>query len=421
MFTFIHAADIHLDSPLRGLERYEGAPVDEIRGATRRAFDNLIDLAIEERVTFVLIAGDLYDGDWRDYNTGLYFAKRMGLLREAGIRVFIGAGNHDAGSQITKVLRLPDNVKVLSTRAPETILLEDLGVAVHGQGFPNRSVTEDLSAGYPRADSQLFNIGLLHTSLDGRPGHEPYAPCTVDGLRSKGYQYWALGHVHQREVVSQDPWMVFPGNTQGRHVREAGAKGCSLVTVADGEVESVQHRDLDVVRWSLCAVDLTGAATADEAYDRTRDALEAVVGRTDGRLAAVRLKLSGPCRAHARLRADREHWIQEFRGLASVVAGGSLWLEKVEIDTRRADSLGAALGRDDAFGGLLRSIRDLDVNPARLAGLAADLSDLRTKLPPALLSGGDALDPTDPVTLREALEDVKEMLLERLLREGPTA
>jgi DNA repair exonuclease SbcCD nuclease subunit len=185
MFKFIHAADIHLDSPLRGLERYEGAPVDEIRGATRRAFDNLIGLAIEEGVAFLLLAGDLYDGPWRDYNTGLYFAKRMGRLRDAGVRVFIVAGNHDAASQITRHLRLPENVKVLSTREPESILLEDIGVAVHGRGFPKPPVTEDLSAGYPKGELQLFNIGLLHTSLDGRPGHERYAPCTVDGLRSK--------------------------------------------------------------------------------------------------------------------------------------------------------------------------------------------------------------------------------------------
>jgi exonuclease SbcD len=419
MFKFIHAADIHLDSPLRGLERYEGAPVDEIRGATRRAFDNLVDLAIEEGVAFLLIAGDLYDGPWRDYNTGLYFAKRMGRLRDAGVRVFVVAGNHDAASQITRHLRLPENVKVLSTREPESILLEDIGVAVHGQGFPKPSVTEDLSAGYPKGEPQLFNIGLLHTSLDGRPGHEPYAPCTVDGLRSKGYQYWALGHVHEREVTSREPWMVFPGTTQGRHVRESGAKGCSLVTVTDGMVQSVEHRELDVVRWFPCSVDVSGADTVDDVYDRARRMLEGVAADTGGRLAAVRLRLSGPCRAHPRLRAEREHWVEQFRGLA-VVENGSLWLEKVEFDTRRAESLDAALARDDAFGGLLRAIRDLEVDPARLAALGADLADLRAKLPPPLFSGDDAWDPTDPAILRAALADVKEMLLDRLLREGPT-
>ena len=135
MWKFIHAADIHLDSPLHGLERYEGAPVQEIRNATRRAFDNLIELAVVEDVAFILLSGDLYDGDWKDYNTGLYFVERMGRLREAGIRVFMVAGNHDAASQISKHLRLPDNVTLFSTKNPEQVILDDLNVALYGPGF----------------------------------------------------------------------------------------------------------------------------------------------------------------------------------------------------------------------------------------------------------------------------------------------
>ena len=200
---FLHAADVHLDSPLRGLERYDEAPAAEIRGATRRAFENLVELAITEAVGFVLLAGDLYDADWKDYNTGLFFARQMARLQEAGIQVLVIAGNHDAASQITRALRPPPNVHLFSTRAPETVVLDRLGVAVHGQGFATRAVTDDLTRAYPPARSDLFNIGLLHTSLDGRPGHEPYAPCTLEGLRSRGYQYWALGHVHQQEVVSR--------------------------------------------------------------------------------------------------------------------------------------------------------------------------------------------------------------------------
>jgi len=212
---FLHAADIHLDSPLRGLERYEGAPVGEIRGATRRAFERLVDLAIEEEVAFVLLAGDLYDGDWKDYNTGLFFVSQMNRLREADIRAFVIAGNHDAASQITRVLRPPDNVKVFSTKRPETAVLEDLGVALHGQGFASVAVTEDLSAGYPAAVPHLFNIGLLHTSLDGREGHAAYAPCSVDGLRSRGYQFWALGHVTSARWSPAIPGSSFPATSRG--------------------------------------------------------------------------------------------------------------------------------------------------------------------------------------------------------------
>lgn len=412
---FIHAADIHLDSALHGLERYEGAPVEEIRSATRRAFDNLVELAIDEEVDFVLLAGDLYDGDWKDYNTGLYFSERMGRLREADIRVFMIAGNHDAASQITKHLRLPDNVTVFSTRSPERVLVEELSVAIHGQGFISRAVTDDLSQGYPAGDSQLFNIGLLHTCLDGKPGHEPYAPCTVDGLRSKGYQYWALGHVHKREEVCREPWIVFPGNIQGRHIRETGPKGCTLVSVDDGEVTQVEHRDLDVLRWAICEVDVTGGETVDDAYERVREALQKELDAAEGRPVAARLILKGACGAHARLHAEREHWIQEYRAMATGLGGAGVWLEKVSIKTKPSVSTDEVLERDDALSGLLRAIRDMELDTSALDALADEMSALRQKLPPELLIGDDPFDPTNPELLKDTLEDIKGLLVNRLL------
>jgi DNA repair exonuclease SbcCD nuclease subunit len=415
---FIHAADVHLDSPLRGLERYEGAPVEEIRSATRRAFDNLIELAIEEEVSCVLLAGDLYDGDWKDYNTGLFFVDRMRRLESAGIRVFLVAGNHDAASQITRQLRLPENVTRFSDKSPETVVLEELGLAVHGQSFANREVREDLSDAYPPADPHLFNIGILHTCLDGKPGHEPYAPCTVDGLRSKGYQYWALGHIHNREVVSRDPWIIFPGNIQGRHARELGPKGCTLVTIDDGEVGAVEHRYLDVLRWARCVVDVTDSATVDEIYEQVRGALRQVLEESDGRPVAARLILQGSSRVHSTLRTDSDHWIQEYRALASGLGGAGMWLEKVVVETRPAVAMDELLARDDALGELLQSIRALEIGAAETRGLAEEVAALRRKLPPELLFGTDGYDPGDPQYLTGVLEDVKELLMHRLLAKG---
>jgi len=412
---FLHAADIHLDSALHGLERYEGAPVDEIRSATRRAFDNLIELAVDEEVAFVLLVGDLYDGDWKDYNTGLYFVERMGKLREAGIRVFMVAGNHDAASQITRRLRLPDNVTLFSTKNPQQVILDDLNVAIAGQGFAKRAVSDDLSLAYPQGDSQLLNIGLLHTCLDGKPGHEPYAPCTVDGLRSKGYQYWALGHVHKREEIGQDPWIVFPGNIQGRHIRETGPKGCTLVTVEGGEILDVEHRDLDVMRWSLCELDVSASETVDDIYELVRDSLKTALDAAEGRPVAVRLVLQGPCSAHSALHANRERWIQEYRALATGLGGAGVWLEKVSIKTMPTASVDEALAHEDALGGLLCAIRDLELDSSALDKLANEVSALRKKLPAEMLSGDDPYDPTDPAVLKDTLEDIKELLLNRLL------
>lgn len=417
-FKFIHAADIHLDSPLRGLEQYEGAPVEEIRGATRRAFENLVELAIVEKVAFVLLAGDLYDGDWKDYNTGLFFSNQMGRLKEADIRAFVIAGNHDAASQITRVLRTPENVHHFSTAKPETIILDDLGVALHGQGFPTGSVSDDLTVRYPAAETGHFNIGLLHTSLNGRPAHADYAPCTVDGLKSKGYQYWALGHVHKREIVSEDPWIVFSGNTQGRHIRETGDKGCTLVLVEDSQVKCVEHRTLDVVRWAMCKVDATGLVNTDDVLDKVRESFTELVDSVEMQLIATRVVITGICKANGKLRASSEWLVNELRSLAYATGSEKLWVEKVQLETQSGASQGAALERDDAFGGLLREIRDVELNPERIAQISKEFNALRTKLPPELLAGEDPFDPTDPEVLRAILPDVTELLMHQLLSHG---
>jgi DNA repair exonuclease SbcCD nuclease subunit len=287
VFKFIHTADIHLDSPLRGLSRYEGAPVESIRGATREAFQGLVQTAIEEEVAFIVIAGDVFDGDWKDYNSGLFFASQMSRLREKGIKVYLLSGNHDAASRITKKLKMPGNVQSFSTRKPETKILKDLGVVLHGQGFARPEINENLAKKYPGAVDGLFNIGVLHTSATGRKGHEPYAACNVETLTSKGYDYWALGHVHKREVLCESPWIVFPGNIQGRHIRETGSKGCTIVNVDSDGAAQIEPLRLDVIRWAQLTVDCTGAETCEDAVQKVRSALEAELANSEGRMLAA--------------------------------------------------------------------------------------------------------------------------------------
>ena len=226
---FLHAADLHLDSPLRGLDRYEGAPVDEARGATRRAFDNLIAAALDHKVDFVVIAGDLYDGGWRDYNTGHYFCREMGRLNQAGIPVYLLFGNHDAESEMTKKLTLPGNVHQFDARKTSTFRIEALQVALHGRSYREAATLDNLAATYPPPVAGWLNIGVLHTGLEGYSAHARYAPCTLAELLAKGYDYWALGHVHEHAILHRQPWVVFPGNLQGRHIRETGERGAILV------------------------------------------------------------------------------------------------------------------------------------------------------------------------------------------------
>ena len=187
MTTFIHASDLHLDSPMKGLEQYEGAPdIEEIKNATRQALINLVDFALNEQVPLVVIAGDLYDGDWPDFSTGLFFSQQMQRLSRAGIRVSIAWGNHDAQNKMTKTLVMPKNVHVFSARKPETIVYEDLHIAVHGQSYATAETTQNLAADYPEPKPGMFNIGLLHCLLSVLSATSPTLRAPWMNLHPKG-------------------------------------------------------------------------------------------------------------------------------------------------------------------------------------------------------------------------------------------
>ncbi len=407
-FSFIHAADIHLDSPLRGLADYPGAPVEAMRGATRRAFDNLVRLACDERAAFVLIAGDVFDGDWRDFQTGLYFAAGMARLREAGIRVAMIQGNHDAQAVITKSLRPPDNVTRLSSEQVETIHWDDLGVAIHGRGFGRRAETANIAATYPDRVEGYVNIGLLHTSLAGSTAHDTYAPCDEADLAAKGYDYWALGHVHARQVVRERPWIVYPGNTQGRHARETGAKGAMLVRVVDGRIERPEFRALDVARWETIEIDAGGCTDGDEVIERVERVAADAVSVAEGLPVALRVRVEGACDAHRELAADRDRWAAEARQAVTDATGGRGWVEKIEWATR-APATGEPA---PDFGiDLARLVEDPDLVAAAFAKLTEDDEALRKKLP---LDARSMCAPPTPEEANVLAADACSMLVARL-------
>jgi DNA repair protein SbcD/Mre11 len=402
---------------MRKLEFYEGAPVDELREATRRAFENLVNLAIAEGAAFVLIAGDLYDGDWKDYNTGLYFLAQTRKLREAGIPVLLAAGNHDAASRITRTLRLPEGVHLFPSDRPATVFLEGPEVAVHGWSFASPAIRRDLAAGYPDPVPDCFNIGLLHTCATGREGHEPYAPCTIHTLRSKGYDYWALGHVHQQEVLYEDPPIVFPGNTQGRHMRETGPKGCMLVEVDAREGFHPCFRPLDAVRWFDEEIQVKDARTGYDVVEKVIARLEKLREENPALPLIVRVRISGGSEAHEDLVSDVERWTNEIRAAALEAFGGRVFLEKVRLLTRTP----ARNEPDRTVSGpvkeILACLDEISSVQEQLESLSRVLEDVDRKLPREFkeMEGAPAID--DPDWIRNLLEQVRPMLVRRLLRE----
>ncbi|MQP64890.1 DNA repair exonuclease [Niveispirillum sp. SYP-B3756] len=412
---FLHAADIHLDSPLLGLAGRAGARADELVGATRRALVRLVDAALAEPVAFLIIAGDLYDGDWRDFMTGLFFAGQMARLERANIPVIILRGNHDAESLMTKQLSLPGNVRVFSARKAETIRLDDLRVALHGRSFPSRHVTENIALSYPPPVAGYLNIGVLHTALEGRPPHAPYAPCSIADLMGKGYDYWALGHVHERAVLAQDPWIIFPGNLQGRHANETGPKGATLVSVEEGRIAKVEALALDQVRWAKLVVDASDCADEAALGDRLAAALTAASTEAEGRTLAVRLCLVGRTGLHRWLKSDTERLAAEVE-LAASRAGGDIWIERIVIETTDAVAVPAAAG--DALAELAAAIAELRDDPAARGLLADDLAALRHRLPPGALEAAGLAGEDEAAMLEAVLADAESLLLNRLAGEA---
>jgi DNA repair exonuclease SbcCD nuclease subunit len=366
-------------------------------------------------VDFVLIAGDVYDGDWKDHHTGLFFVNQMSRLRSAGIPVVMIAGNHDAASRMTRTLKLPDNVECLSSDRPATAthpVLAKLGVAIHGRSFAEPAETENMVPGYPPPKPGLFNIGLLHTSLIGTSGHDPYAPCSLDDLRSKNYQYWALGHIHCREIICESPWVVYSGNTQGRHVRETGAKGCYVVSVNDQHAATLRFEPLDVFRWSICPLETTTLRTIDELYSMFRAQLLEERRRNSGYPLAVRIEVFGRFDAHEVLRAEPDRWTNEFRAAAIEVAPDDVWVEKVRYRTEPAQQW-AYLG-DGPVADILQYVATLRTDPQERITLLEELVDLKRKLPYEVAAElGDLTNP-DNGWIAEWLDSAQAIILQQI-------
>lgn len=411
---FIHAADIHLDSPLNGLAAYPDAPAAQLRNATRDAFTALVDRGIEEQVDFMVIAGDLYDGSWRDYNTGIFFCKEMGRLKRAGIPVFLLFGNHDAESEMTRKLDLPDNVRCFSAIKPETFRIEKLGVALHGHSFKLKETTANLAAHYPAALPGHYNIGVLHTALEGYAAHATYAPCTVDELHARGYQYWALGHVHEFAQWSGPSTIVFPGNLQGRNVRERGRRGAALVTVDETGETLVERIFIDVLRWEHVLVD---AASCESLVDVSRSigrALEKLL-EADGHVPrAVRVTVHGRTKAHGQLFGLEIQLRGEVLAQIAGIGNDRLWLEKVRLETEAIVDAAQGHERMDAFADLQEILNAAAVDPEFQKQLQDELMPFAAKAPLDLQSRVPLLERIRVGDLKGLVDSVSPSLLAHL-------
>ncbi len=416
----LHAADIHLDSPLQKLGHYEGAPTDRIRGASRRALENMVALAIKEAVDLVVIAGDLYDGDWPDQNTGLFFVAQASKLVDAGIPMAVIRGNHDAANRMTSSLPLPRNPdgSEIMLRADQVDLrqFDSIGVAVHGRSFQNRAELENLAAGYPSPINGMFNVGLLHTSLTGAEGHDPYAPCTPAQLADKRYDYWALGHIHARanHAMEGSAPIMFSGNLQGRHIRESGPKGCVIVDVDARDRCTTRFVELDVVRWQLCQIDVSKLRHMDEIVDEFERWLAKALGDVDQRLLVVRVELVGRTELHHLFRRNQIQLKSSLQATAVTYGHEQVWLEALKIRCTEPADHPTLVDLDGPLESLASVIAELKQDDQLGSVIEGELQSIAKKLPREFTGDDPVLSMDDPDWIGELLESAASEVLGRL-------
>lgn len=370
-FTFIHAADLHLDSPFKGLTKVPDAVRVRLRESTFTALERLIDIVKQEKVDFVVLAGDLFDAADRSLRAQLRLQRALAEITELGIQVFIVHGNHDPLSGRQAKLDLPQGVHVFGSNEIECKPAYSQGGAlvanVYGISYATSAVTDNLALRFRIQEGASFHLALLHANVDGNPSYDNYAPCKLDELVSAGFQYWALGHVHDRRTLHQYPHVVYPGNLQGRSIRETGAKGAYVVSVSEAGAITMQFRELADVMWQEIVVSIEGLQGEQELKNRLLAALEKQRMDAQGLPCIVRMRLEGRGMLHDRLLDPSviEEWLEELRNwqTAPEETDAWIWPESLVIRTRGQLELDSALEEDGFIGELIRQGRAAAQSP----------------------------------------------------------
>ncbi|MFC3219593.1 exonuclease SbcCD subunit D [Tianweitania populi] len=417
-FRFVHTADIHLDSPLRSLSLRNPDLAALIGDATRQALASIVDLCLDEQVDALIIAGDLYDGDQTSMKTARFLASQMERLHQAGIAVYKIRGNHDALSKITDQLMLPPSVKVFNGRG-ETVDVRhgNLDVAVHGISFKQAHAPESLLSKYRRPAPDTVNIGIMHTSLAGAPGHDLYAPIPVADLHDWGFDYWALGHIHTRSQHAGDRTVIMPGMPQGRDINEAGEKTVTLVTIGDDKSITVEERPTSIAQFERISVDLSSATDWRAAIEQIEQAVAAVRDTTRADHLVGRLMLSGQTPLSWALRRDRDLLMTEIE--QRIEGMNKTWIEKIELATSAPSATAPVTGTADPvaeLGALMKT--DIMHQDAVREDIRNLVTELRDDLPAEARSFSGKDEQEFEALIDRLLADGSEDILARLRLAG---
>lgn len=359
LFTFVHCADLHLDSPFEGLQQAAAPVAEALRQATFRAFDNVVALALEEKAAFLVIAGDVYDSTHHSLYAQIRFREAVRRAAEAGVQVFVAHGNHDPLSAWEAKLTLPGGVHRFGGDAVERLTVRRSGAPLahlYGISFPVREVRENLAARFPRQGEAPFAVGIFHGNVGGNPGHDNYAPCSLADLNACRLDYFALGHIHAPAILQErEPCVVYAGTTQGRSIRETGPRGCYVVQVGEDGLPRPRFAATDVVRWHQEHLGIDGLGSLDDLLDELHLRRERLRQEAQGRGVVWRLTLCGRGGLHERLaRLDPERDLAEPLREEESPRTDFVWLEAVGVETRPSLDLARRRQIQDFLGEVLR-------------------------------------------------------------------
>ena len=349
-----------------------------MRSATFRAFDSLIDLCIERAVQFLVVAGDIYDAEDRSLRAQLRFHDGLVRLAERHIETYVVHGNHDPYDSRSSALEWPAGVHIFGCRGVESVPFQREGstvAVISGISHARKNETENLAKRFGRRLSEPFHIGLLHCTVGPTTGHEPYAPCRLDDLLDVEFDYWALGHVHEKCVLDNRSSVIYSGNTQGRSFHEKGERGCHIVTVEDGSVSGVEFHPLDAIRWAEADVSIEPIQTLDRLSVALQARVRELAGEAGTRPVISRVALTGRGPLYGELRKghNREELLERVReGLA--YEDPFVWLQEIDFRCRPEIDVEERRKGADFLAQVLRISGELAHEPAKAR--QGELSDL---------------------------------------------
>ncbi|HEL7289707.1 TPA: exonuclease SbcCD subunit D [Listeria monocytogenes] len=325
---FLHMADLHLDSPFIGLSTLPQPLFSAIQESTFQSLERITTVAIKEAVDFVLIAGDIYDSEDQSVRAQARFSKEMKRLEVANIPVFMIHGNHDFIEKHKEKLTLPSNVHVFSEQVEVMSHKTATGVSVNIYGFSynERHIRSSRVDKYKIQGNADFHIALLHGSeVSSSEEHDVYTPFRVQEISKKGFDYWALGHIHKRQLLAESPSIYYPGNIQGRNRKESGEKGASIITLSEAST-TIDFIGTSPIIWEEAVITLPENSEINAFYRETTKLLESYQGRSHSYFLHIIVKMEN------KQKIDTNDWLQMLQEEVEITDNTFVWVHKLTTE-----------------------------------------------------------------------------------------